>query len=141
MNQNELKNFFEKNQAVMLEPYECPVCGSLMACAFMKRSDGSDYLQGVCIRCGHTRALPRYTMQIDANRRNKWSKGIREKYHERCFICGSDVQVEAHHIIPIEHDNTGVWWYNPRNGIALCRRCHELVHGEWMKKYRKGGEQ
>ncbi|MBQ1789611.1 MAG: HNH endonuclease [Oscillospiraceae bacterium] len=73
----------------------------------------------------------------DAERMNQWSQIVRNGDDRRCHICGSDIQVEAHHIIPRSHDPQGRWWYSPTNGIALCRRCHEQVHGEWMARYNK----
>jgi len=75
--------------------------------------------------------------EADPERLAQWSQIVRNGDDRRCHICGSDIQVEAHHIIPRSHDPQGRWWYSPTNGIALCRRCHEQVHGEWMARYNK----
>ena len=124
--------------SVLLESLPCPKCGSLQAVMFFDMADGRPCARAVCLKCGREGDLPRYRVgEADAERLSQWSQIVRNGDDRRCHICGSDIQVEAHHIIPRSHDPTGRWWYAPTNGIALCRRCHELVHGEWMRKYDK----
>lgn len=74
-------------------------------------------------------------MMEDRERLAQWSQIVRNNDDRRCHICGSPNRVEAHHIIPRSHDPEGRYWYNVANGVALCRRCHELVHGDWIRKY------
>jgi 5-methylcytosine-specific restriction endonuclease McrA len=63
---------------------------------------------------------------------------IKQKYNNRCVICGSTHLVAAHHIIPIEqggHDDES-------NLITLCRGCHCSLHGKGkaiLVKARKNG--
>jgi predicted HNH restriction endonuclease len=42
-----------------------------------------------------------------------------------CVICGSTIDVHAHHLHPIGEggDKRGP-------GVPLCRRCHRLLHRE-----------
>ena len=124
--------------SVLLESRACPECGSLQAVMFSDMTDGRPSACAVCLKCGHEGELPRYRYgEQDAEQLNKWSQIVRNGDDRRCHICGSDIQVEAHHIIPRSHDPQGKYWYAPTNGVALCRRCHELVHGEWMTKYKR----
>ena len=51
-----------------------------------------------------------------------WSLAVRHDWYNRCAICQA-VPVEAHHLIPRQHEGTR---YNTRNGIALCSRCHQF---------------
>lgn len=39
----------------------------------------------------------------------------------KCYLCGSDVDVDAHHVIGLEEggSNDGT-----SNGLPLCKRCH-----------------
>ena len=40
----------------------------------------------------------------------------------RCYLCGSEEQVERHHV-DWHHDNN-----DAGNVVPLCRRCHVEVH-------------
>lgn len=128
--------------AVRLQSTPCPYCGSLQLCAVSTQSDGKPLLTALCIRCGHSAKLPRVTIDDapNVNRLSKWASIVKARDDYRCVICGSDTNVEAHHIIPKDHDRNNVWVYEPNNGITVCRRCHELIHGQWMSKYRKDYE-
>ena len=124
--------------SVLLETRECPKCGSLQAAMFLEMSDGRPCVRAICLKCGWETDLPRYEYdQASATRLSKWRDAVLTGDERQCHICGSIIQVEAHHIIPRSHDPQGRYWYTVTNGVALCRRCHELVHGEWMSKYNK----
>ena len=61
----------------------------------------------------------------------KWLNVQREKrrLNPRCQVCGSDVKLQIHHIIPTSVDYSKV--YDLANLVTLCgghRNCH-LVHG------------
>ena len=125
--------------SILLETKTCDDCGSILAASFIEMSDGRPAVRAICLKCGKEVNLPRYKFNdAEIRKLNEWSNKVRVNDDWRCHICGSDIQVEAHHIIPKDHDKSGMWIYSPRNGIALCRRCHEMVHGEWMKKYNRG---
>ena len=53
----------------------------------------------------------------------------------RCQRCGSRVNLECHHIIPLGMGGTN----HPNNLITLCHRCHEmeLSSQKAMRKKRK----
>lgn len=143
LKQYQIDRINDSRYCILLKSVPCKECGSMLqACVFSDKENGEAMAQSMCLRCGHTRLLPKYSyMEENANRLDKWSNIVRNRDDRRCHICGSYNQIEAHHIIPKDHDPTGEWWYMPSNGIALCRRCHELVHGEWMTKYRKERKQ
>ena len=51
----------------------------------------------------------------------------RDRY--TCQQCGGKEKLNAHHIIPKHLGGTS----RPKNGLTLCRRCHESLHrGEWV---------
>lgn len=56
-----------------------------------------------------------------------WSKEVRERDGNKCFLCGSTEHLQAHHILP-KHG-----WKDYRldlnNGITLCAACHNF--GKW----------
>lgn len=134
-----LKNEINDKYSVLLEDSRtCPKCGSLRAVIFYDMSDGRPCVTAVCLQCGNKGALPKYMYDKEsANQLNQWRQIVLNRDDRRCHICGSDIFVQAHHIIPRDHDKEGRWWYSPTNGIALCYRCHEHVHGKWMSKYYK----
>jgi hypothetical protein len=50
----------------------------------------------------------------------------------RCANCGSDENVELHHIVPIFLGGTN----NPSNIVPLCHACHAAAHhGQHMSNY------
>jgi len=59
-----------------------------------------------------------------------WSKQVKERDGHKCFLCGSDEGLIAHHVLPSKT------WPESRfdllNGISLCKKHHafgrESVH-------------
>lgn len=52
-----------------------------------------------------------------------WSLAIRDDWAHKCAVCSSTGRVEAHHMIPRQHEATR---YVLRNGILLCARHHQF---------------
>lgn len=53
-----------------------------------------------------------------------WSKEVRNRDGNKCFLCGSTERLNAHHILPKK-----MWSkdkLDPRVGITLCCRCHSF---------------
>jgi len=67
-----------------------------------------------------------------ATRSPKWSKVRKEflKTNQRCAACGSDTDLEVHHIIPV-HINPELE-LNSDNFITLCGRSCHLLMGHLM---------
>lgn len=55
-----------------------------------------------------------------------WSKTVRDRANNKCEICGSTKQVQAHHILKKEF--YPLYRYDLNNGIALC-----MSHHKWSK--------
>ena len=57
----------------------------------------------------------------------EWSRAVRDRDGNKCFMCGSTDYLQAHHILP-KHG-----WKDYRldlqNGITLCAKCHSF--GKW----------
>lgn len=51
---------------------------------------------------------------------------VLERAKDRCEICGfySPYTLEIHHIVTVEHGGHGY----PKNLIALCGNCHDVIH-------------
>lgn len=50
-----------------------------------------------------------------------WSKAILADWGNKCPVCGSRANLNAHHLAPRHHEATR---YDLRNGCCLCSRCH-----------------
>jgi len=71
-----------------------------------------------------------------------WSLAVRDDWANKCAVCGTGSELNAHHLISRQHQTTR---YDLRNGICLCARhhkwCgdmspHENAEGfrQWMEK-------
>ena len=49
-----------------------------------------------------------------------------------CKICGSDKEIQGHHIIDYKHSGAA----NKDNIISLCKDCHHKVHKGLIDIYR-----
>jgi 5-methylcytosine-specific restriction endonuclease McrA len=92
----------------------CPGCGGLHTgtgrCSRCRRIDSRERYHTEPIR--QLRSTARYRRQRDAAKR-------RDGY--RCQVCGATENLEAHHIVPLEHGG------NPLaldNLVTLCSSCH-----------------
>lgn len=117
----EVKNF-------EFRPYvKCPTCGSNELLVLVRPN--ANQARQKCLDCGwESTAIPHETgAQRKSNHAAaQWSHEVREKDNYKCHICGNTERVEAHHIIPVSADRQ--FMYSVNNGIALCNRCHALVH-------------
>ena len=60
-----------------------------------------------------------------------WAKAVKEKFNNRCAICGTDKNLQAAHLW--SRRNKSVRW-DINNGIALCTRHHLFwAHREPME--------
>lgn len=55
--------------------------------------------------------------------RNAWAYAIKER-DGICLECGSEYELEAHHIIPVSVDPSKT--FDLRNGETLCIYCHRV---------------
>lgn len=53
----------------------------------------------------------------------EWSKAVREIWGNKCAVCGSELKINAHHLIPREISK---FKYSLWNGIALCPSHHRF---------------
>lgn len=60
--------------------------------------------------------------QITYYRRKAWEYAARK--HQVCFFCGSNENLEHHHIIPVSEGGDNSY----QNLISLCFSCHKKVH-------------
>jgi len=57
-----------------------------------------------------------------------WKQALVYYYGHKCFVCGYDKIVEAHHILPLNDGGLTTI----KNGILLCPNCHAEVHRELL---------
>lgn len=55
-----------------------------------------------------------------------WSRYIKVRDRHQCVRCKSTDGIQAHHIFRRSLYPYG--WYQPGNGVTLCRECHDLNH-------------
>lgn len=71
------------------------------------------------------------TEQIRKFRRSKeyiaWVKAVYQKADGKCEICGSEENLEAHHIVSLHQDFSKA--LDIMNGQLLCENCHKKMHG------------
>ena len=64
-----------------------------------------------------------------------WRAQVLERDGHRCKVCGSQNNLQAHHIIPWSATCDGdELRHDINNGITLCRDCHLMAHeGNWKR--------
>ena len=66
-----------------------------------------------------------------------WAEYVKYRDSYKCVKCGSDDNLEVHHILPRSKGGRD----NPRNMVTLCRNCHQEIHrdqklfNKWKKKF------
>lgn len=88
-----------------------------------------------------------------------WALTVKIAWHNRCAMCSRGGVLNAHHLVPRQHQAVR---YDLRNGICLCSRCHQwcpdrsphqaaagfmawleeqcLLHYQWLMETTKSGE-
>lgn len=117
----------KRKEAEYVIPNNCENCDSDNIA--IKVFYETNILRYICLDCGYARNVAK---QENIKRRvsstlQNWAKGV-IKCQPSCRICGSNENLEAHHIIPVSHSVKHK--FMPSNGIALCRDCHYLVHNK-----------
>ena len=104
----------------------CPDCGGV---DFTYRSVGNS-VRAYCLSelCHFSRSVP---LLKNLDRRTNttlahWSAQVRKRHGYTCARCGSQTEVEAHHVVPVCVAPSKK--YDAENGVALCRTCHKLIH-------------
>ena len=54
-----------------------------------------------------------------------WRSLVLKKHENKCTKCGTDKQLECHHIIPWKQDESKR--FDVENGQTLCKRCHSSL--------------
>jgi len=63
-------------------------------------------------------------MKIKYTKEDKeWAIAIKDKFHNKCIVCGGKERLNAHHIIPRQNKK---FKHDMRNGLALCPKCHRF---------------
>lgn len=67
--------------------------------------------------------------RIDKKKKLKeWSKQVRERDGNKCVICGSTENLNAHHILPKEGKIFKSLMFDLDNGITLCVSHHKFSY-------------
>ena len=51
--------------------------------------------------------------------------------HDQCVICGSESNLEVHHIIKCDRKNP--LYFSPDNGVVICHSCHSMYHRKYSQ--------
>lgn len=117
---------------------KCPICDKHMMYATKKASNGVDLYQGGCTGCEYqTTYLQHKENENKASAHDvaAWSKAIMKIEGYKCRICGSEENLEAHHIL--EKSKYPEYRTTIGNGVCLCRECHNKIHA-WRINNTKG---
>ena len=57
--------------------------------------------------------------------RDSFHEELEEKLGKVCCNCGSELDIEYHHVIPLALGGTN----NITNIVPLCYVCHQIAHG------------
>ena len=109
-------------------PKSCPLCASEDVVARVIIAKDMLIVRYKCRVCGASQSLPKLE-NLTARERtplDHWRRRVLSRDGYKCIICGSNKNLEAHHIIPVRNSNEQK--FNDNNGITLCRECHRLVH-------------
>ena len=116
-----------------LEAYKfCPKCGSQNVSCDLNGSKAAL----VCRDCGFTVFInrPKNVDNYENRRLERWAQEVKRRDGNKCVICGSMDDLDAHHIIPKkEHPE---FRFQVENGVTLCRAHHAMVH-PYMINYMK----
>ena len=114
-------------------PKRCPACGSENV--VVRVLPDANQARILCRECNNSYALPHtevyYNKRVNSSLIN-WAHQVKKRDGYRCVICGSETDVQAHHIIPMQNDPDRRYAYRIGNGVTLCRKCHEKVHAFMM---------
>jgi len=67
--------------------------------------------------------------QLSEYEGNSWRQKVLWRDNYRCQYCGSNTNLQAHHIVPRAKGGTNI----VKNGVTLCKKCHgDLHNGNWV---------
>ena len=107
----------------------CPECGKDR---IKQRSNAGRALRSgtKCKSCGQRKPLSEHKPYKSLS--PAWAKQVKEQYGNQCAVCGSEENLEAHHIL------SRIAWpqlaMNLSNGISLCSIHHKEHHALNGKK-------
>lgn len=109
-------------------PTRCRSCGG--SNLVLRYRGEANQISVTCDDCGDQYALPhiRDEYRKPTNKDAIWAREVKVRDKQRCVICGSKDNLQAHHIIPVANDPWRQYRYNVGNGVTLCKDCHEFVH-------------
>lgn len=63
---------------------------------------------------------------------NKWRNSIVKKYNHKCDICGSEEDIQTHHLYNWKDypDKR----FDVENGVCLCKKCHVEFHSKYGRE-------
>lgn len=129
----------------------CGACGdefSRPRSNTIDRRNGTAYESSYCSKACADRGMVKHG-GVDQNRNShedlKWKKAVIEADGGRCRICGSDSNLEAHHIKHLS-DRPDLR-HDVDNGMCVCHYCHyykihggapAFINGKYMKPHPLG---
>lgn len=90
----------------------------------------------VCYCSEYERWEPNYYQYLDSNRWKKKREQVLKAANFKCSVCGSAKNLCVHHIT---YENLG--YENDDDLMVVCKKCHERIHENDLKKKPQKGEQ
>lgn len=127
----EMENVPERMERVFTPEERCIKCsGKELQYKVLFWLPNNLMFRACCTECGYSWAIA--SEETLKKRTNSplahWRKAVIARDNGMCRICGSNENLEAHHIIPVKNDPDGKYKYDVNNGITLCKSCHDMVH-------------
>ena len=73
--------------------------------------------------------------EYDHEKNSSWIQrvfGVKRATNFKCFITGRDHNLECHHLIGFQHEETR---YLIENGVAICKEIHATFHNQYGRGY------
>ena len=70
--------------------------------------------------------------EYDHEKNSAWIQGVKRATNFKCFITGRDHDLECHHLIGFQHEETR---YLIQNGVAICKEIHVEFHNQYGRGY------
>lgn len=137
----------DTENAAVIRDDTCPMCGERLTVICTK--DRKMYRES-CSNCHIMNTEPLRMKKNSSgihemfsdNQLSAWSHQVFGKYGRTCIICGSSLDVHAHHIIEKQlcylngHPELVL---DVRNGIPVCRLHHSMIHPFMNTTYKNQG--
>lgn len=127
----------KENEKIIKYSYsKCPICNGNNFSTQIYLDVGQAYQ--TCDDCGWRsqglKNLIKENTRKDSINMREWRCAVLKRDGYKCVKCGSQKELQTHHIIHVADDPEGKHIFEVDNGITLCKECHMKEHGKNIKQ-------